>query len=96
MKLEAPITVLAVSDHMEKAIPILEEAQSYLEAYEVEVDYVLKEGEPAAEILFEAKEKDAGLIAMGAYGHNIREFILGSITEHVMRAASCPVLLYRY
>ena len=96
MKLKVPITVLVVSDDLEEAASTLEEAQTYLEAYELEVDYVLKEGEPAGEILLEAKEKNISLIAMGAYGHNIREFILGSITEHVMRAASCPVLLYRY
>ena len=53
-------------------------------------------GEPAEEILFTAEDRDVNLIAMGAYGHHIREFILGSLTEHVMREATCPVLLYRY
>jgi nucleotide-binding universal stress UspA family protein len=96
MNLKVPITVLVVSDDLDKGVPILEEAQSYLEAYNVEVDLLLKDGEPAEEILFAAKDSSVSLIAMGAYGHNIREFILGSITEHVMREAPCPVLLYRY
>ena len=96
MNLRVPITVLVVSDVPEKGEAILEEAQFYLEAYNIEAHSLLKNGEPAEEILFAAKNNDIDLIAMGAYGYNIREFILGSITEHVMREALCPVLLYRY
>lgn len=96
MNLRIPITVLVVSDDNEKGESILEEAQLYLEAYKVEVESLLKNGEPAEEILITARENKINLIAMGAYGHNIREFILGSITEHVMREAPCPVFLYRY
>jgi len=95
MNLEVPITALVVSDDLEKGTPVLEEAKRYLEAYGIQVDTLLKDGVPAAEILLAAKDNNVNLIAMGAYGHNIREFLLGSITEHVMREASCPVLLYR-
>ena len=96
MNLAIPITVLVVSDVMEKGVSAMEEAKSYLEAYEVQVELLLKDGDPATEILSATKDCDHDLIAMGAYGHNIREFLLGSITEHVMRKVSCPVLLYRY
>ena len=96
MNLAIPVTVLVVSDDLEKGVPVMEEAQSYLAAYEVQVDILLKDGNPATEILSTARDGNINLIAMGAYGHNIREFLLGSITEHVMREASCPVLLYRY
>lgn len=100
MTLEIPITVLVISDdkekEREKGKAILEEAQYYLEAYKIDVNPLLKDGEPAEEILMTAKDNNASLIAMGAYGHNIREFLLGSITEHVMRETACPVLLYRY
>lgn len=96
MHLKVPITVLVVSDVEKRGKAVLEEAQLYLEAYKVEVEPLLKDGEPAEEILFTAEDRDVNLIAMGAYGHHIREFILGSLTEHVMREATCPVLLYRY
>jgi nucleotide-binding universal stress UspA family protein len=96
MHLEVPITVLVVSDLEKRGKAVLEEAQLYLEAYKVEVEPLLKDGEPAEEILFTAEDRGVNLIAMGAYGHHIREFILGSLTEHVMREANCPVLLYRY
>jgi nucleotide-binding universal stress UspA family protein len=95
MNLKIPMTVLVVSDDLEKGAPILEEAQYYLEAYKVEVHPLLKDGAPAEEILFAARDSNIDLIAMGAYGYNIREFLLGSITEHVMREAPCPILLYR-
>ncbi len=51
-------------------------------------------GEPAAEI---AAEADAGTLTfMGAFGHSpMRELILGSVTEQVMRAARGPVILCR-
>jgi nucleotide-binding universal stress UspA family protein len=94
-KLRIPITVLAVSDDKGKGKAILEEAQLYLEAYEIEVEPLLNDGEPAEKILSTAEENNIDLICMGAYGYNIREFLLGSITEHVMREALCPVLLYR-
>lgn len=96
MTLKVPMTVLVISHELEKGAPVLKEAQDYLEAYGIELTPILKDGEPAAEILSTVKDNDISLIAMGAYGHNIREFLLGSITEHVMREAHCPVLLYRY
>ena len=96
MHLKIPMTVMAVSVDKKKGQNILDEAKFYLEAYKIEVETLLKDGEPAEEILLTAKEKQTNLIAMGAYGHNIREFILGSITEHIMREAPYPVLLYRY
>jgi nucleotide-binding universal stress UspA family protein len=95
MNLKIPIVLLVVCDDKKKGKQMLEEASLYLEAYKVEVNPLLRDGEPAEEILFAAKENDIALIAMGAYGHNLREFLLGSITEHVMREAVCPVLLYR-
>lgn len=96
MNIKLPITVLVVSVDEKKGQTILDEAQLYLKAYKIDVELLLKDGEPSEEILSTAKEKQVDLIAMGAYGHNIREFILGSITEHVMREAPCPVFLYRY
>ncbi len=95
-KLKVPITVLVVPEGKKKGEPILEETQCYLEAYKIEVEFLLEDGEPAEKILLVAKENNVNLIAMGAYGHNIRGFLLGSITAHVMREAPCPVLLYRY
>jgi nucleotide-binding universal stress UspA family protein len=59
----------------------------------VAVEHVLKEGNPASEILRTAQEKDCDLIVMGTHGRTgVRRVLLGSVAEQVLRRASCPVL----
>jgi nucleotide-binding universal stress UspA family protein len=58
------------------------------------VEYVIRSGDVADEIVKYAKESNASLIIMGAYGHTrVRDFILGSITSQVLNQMPCPVLL---
>lgn len=55
-------------------------------------NYVVK-GHPAREILKFAETNDAQLILMAHLGiSGISDRILGSVTEHVVRGAKCPVL----
>ena len=73
---------------------MLEEAQSYLKPYKVQVDLVGVSGNPEKEIIRVAGERHCDLMIMGAFGHSrIREAILGSTTEQVVRKADVPVLL---
>ena len=52
-----------------------------------------KDGSPADIILKTVEEEDVDLIVMGTSGkHGIDRFLLGSVTEKVVRSASCPVL----
>jgi nucleotide-binding universal stress UspA family protein len=52
-----------------------------------------KEGSPADAILKTIEEEDIDLIVMGTSGkHGIDRFLLGSVTEKVVRSAKCPVL----
>ena len=61
-----------------------------------EVREIVKEGIPADEIPATALEIGADLIVMGTHGRKgAKHLILGSIAEHVVRAASCPVLTVR-
>ncbi len=47
-------------------------------------------------ILEVASTQNADLIVMGAYGHShLRELMLGSVTNQVIRKSSVPVLLTR-
>lgn len=58
------------------------------------VEAVLREGDPAEEILRAAGEKGATLIVMGTQGHGlVHEVFLGSVSHHVLRHAPVPVLL---
>lgn len=74
----------------------LDEAQEYLQSHQIALDCVLKSGDPGEVITGYARECDAGLIVMGAYGHSkLRELVLGSATSYAINHAPCPVLLVR-
>ncbi len=50
-------------------------------------------GDPSVEILQAAKRQGANLIVMATHGRQgLRHLVLGSVAEHVVREASCPVL----
>lgn len=54
---------------------------------------LIKDGEPATEILNVAKEIHADLIIMGTHGRTgLARFLMGSVAELVVRRAECPVL----
>jgi nucleotide-binding universal stress UspA family protein len=55
-------------------------------------DRIVKEGDPAEEIVALAHEIEAGLIVMPTHGYGpFRRFILGSVTAKVLHDADCPV-----
>ena len=53
-------------------------------------------GEAASAILDEASQSKADLIVMSSHGYSgLTRWLLGSVTEKVLRAATCPVLVVR-
>ncbi len=87
-----PCNVLVVGDA--KSEPLIEEAKSYLAAHEVKATYTLRPGDPSEEIVAFAKESEADLLIMGAYGHTkVRELVVGSVTAYALNHAPCPLLL---
>jgi nucleotide-binding universal stress UspA family protein len=61
-----------------------------------EIVKVSRFGSPYQEILNVAEEKDVDLIVMGTHGRSgIAHFLIGSVTEKVIRTAPCPVLVVR-
>lgn len=59
-----------------------------------EVETMLKEGHVVQEIVKAAEEGKFDLIVMGARGiSKIKELILGSVSDGVVRNAPCPVLI---
>jgi nucleotide-binding universal stress UspA family protein len=58
------------------------------------VSFAAKEGFPADEIISFAKNLPGGLIAMSTHGRSgIRRWVLGSVTETVVRHSANPVLV---
>jgi nucleotide-binding universal stress UspA family protein len=61
---------------------------------QLHVDYRVEEGSPAEVILDVGRECD--LIVMGTHGRSgISRAIMGSVAEHVLRDATCPVVTVR-
>ena len=94
------MAALAVSDYrdyvergarerLEQAVPA--EARQWCEP-----EAVITSGRSYQKILKYARERDADLIVMGVQGRSAVDLMLfGSTTQHVVRAAECPVLTIR-
>ncbi|MBM3224765.1 MAG: universal stress protein [Candidatus Tectomicrobia bacterium] len=81
-------------DHHEEAITHLQDLMpdSFHGTWEVAV----ATGHPAETIVRIAQERAADLIVMGTHGRTgLQHALLGSVTEKVVRLASCPVLTIR-
>lgn len=62
----------------------------------LEVDFAVRRGGAAAEIVAFAAEVDADLIVMGTHGRGpVAQAFLGSVAQNVVRGAGCPVLTVR-
>lgn len=73
---------------------ILADGEKRVEAEGIHVETLLKEGHTVQEILKTAREGEFDLIIMGARGiSRIREILLGSVSDGVIRNAPCPVLV---
>ncbi len=54
-------------------------------------------GKPADEILDLAKEVGADLLFVGSHGKTgLERFVLGSVSERIVREAKCPVMVVRH
>jgi len=74
----------------------LQEKAEVLEREGLTVDWVAKEGDPAAVIAAVAEERGADLIALGTHGRSgLMHLLLGSTAERVVQHAPCPVMTVR-
>jgi len=63
---------------------------------QVSTETSVRSGQPAFEIIEAAKVLPADLIIMSTHGRTgLKHVFLGSVTEHVVRQAPCPVLVVR-
>ena len=75
---------------------ILTSGEQKVKEKKVEVEAILKEGNSSQEIVKTAKEGQFDLIVIGARGiHRIRDLLMGSVTEAVVKNAPCPVLVVK-
>lgn len=72
----------------------LDQDVAEIEASGVSVTKIVREGDPAKEIVTTAKEIGADLIVMGSHGQRtLWDVVLGSTAEKVAKEAPCPVLI---
>lgn len=76
-----------------KALKVVENLASSLK---VKYEVFLREGVPSEDIAKFAKDESIDLIVMGTAGRRgLDRFLLGSVTEKVVRTSPCPVLVMR-
>lgn len=74
----------------------LREAAEPLAARRLRVSTVVREGDPALRIVEMAETDGTGLIAMTTHGRSgVSRWILGSVTEKVLRGTGVPILVVR-
>ena len=62
----------------------------------IPIEHRLEEGNPAAEILRVAEEVKCDLIVIGSHGRTgLARILMGGVAEHVVRKATCPVLVVK-
>ena len=82
--LEPAETVEAVKGRLRQLLPT---------DYSGPVDFHVRDGNPAAEILSLAQESHCDLIVIGTHGRTgVGRLLMGSVAEQLVRKAPCPVL----
>ena len=62
----------------------------------VTVDFLVWEGDPGESIIEAARAESADMIVVGSHGRGtVGRFLIGSVSDHVVRNAPCPVLVVR-
>ena len=57
---------------------------------------IVRSGAPAREIVEAARELNTDIIVISTHGHTgFKHILMGSVAEHVIRMAPCPVLVVR-
>ncbi|KAF0246761.1 MAG: UspA domain-containing [Planctomycetota bacterium] len=76
--------------------PLVRIAVKDLAAADIPVDPIVRLGDPASEILDATKRHGVDLLAMSTHGRSgPSRWVMGSVTEKVLRAATVPMLVVR-
>ena len=90
-----PVAMAVLPDDAE-SWEIFDEPRQILEAVGVQPLLLIREGDPAEEIVRVAKEQGFDLIVVGHRGlSGVKAFLLGSVSQRVVSHAPCSVLVVR-
>ncbi len=87
-----------IAAELDRAIlqQVREEAEGWVSRHikNQDVEVLVRSGSVEESILRVAQEIDADLIVMATHGHTgLKHLMMGSVTEHVMRNATCPMMV---
>jgi nucleotide-binding universal stress UspA family protein len=89
-------SVVQSGNFKEKAMENIRQVAKQLENKVKKVDVIVEAGDPADEILITSKKIDTDIIIIGYKGYGKEgRFLLGSVTDKVVRHASRSVLVVR-
>lgn len=92
------VVLLNVCEGAACSIPVgqMSEAYEQFHAAGVSVEPLMKQGDPALQIVDTCNGQKADLIAMTTHGRaGVSRWMLGSVTEKVLRTAAVPLLVVR-
>jgi len=80
----------------EDALKKIKQIEAELEKSGFDVKVRIERGTPFAEILRVEEEEDVSAVVIGSHGKSmVKEMLLGSVSEQVIRKSSKPVLVVR-
>jgi nucleotide-binding universal stress UspA family protein len=89
-------SVVKSGSFKERAMETLSEVVAEIENNVKKINVVVESGDPADEILMSAKKHEADIIVLGYKGYGKEgRFLLGSVTDKVVRHAGVSVLVVR-
>ena len=89
-------SVVKSGSFKERAVETLSTVVAEIENNVKKVNVVVESGDPADEILMSAKKHEADIIVLGYKGYGKEgRFLLGSVTDKVVRHAGVSVLVVR-
>ena len=89
------ITLLTVNDDAEAAQGLLDNLGEFFESYGIKPNIVTQSGHPDTAVKSYIAENDIDMLVMGAYGRkSVREFFVGSVTQHLIQETTIPLFLY--
>ncbi|CDG64570.1 MAG: hypothetical protein PWQ15_1565 [Methanobacterium sp.] len=79
---------------LERISNMITEEEKELKIEDIKVTLKTEEGSPSEAIRKTVEKEDVDLVVMGTSGkHGLDRFLLGSVTEKVVRSVKCPVLV---
>jgi nucleotide-binding universal stress UspA family protein len=88
------VKVVSVGETEIEATRHVETARAYLEAHDYKTEGMVVEGDPAEQILAEAKSIDANLIVMGAVGRSgLAKLLMGDTASSILADSTVSLFL---